>query len=760
MNRLSKQKMSSLKAKYQVSKKSKTISFYFIKAMLHVVIGVAMNQYKNFVLFVLSLLFIACNDDVKHESVNEQFYKELKKHVNSDYFSPLKFAGQQIIDTTDIDWELRDTSLKINTSEGTTTVSLSPIQVTYSSKTSHSVSSYSFLIYNSDGTTSVIDTIKVAEKYNEQVEFSTTDDNVNIVLEPKNEYLKWKIKPVNKHLVDSIVIISNSEGPFYGGGERYIGTKLNGRTISNQPNDHYWDPPKTGYAPWANPHEPGHYKKYEPTYFQLAYFMNPHGQAWFVDNAASVFMTFPEEGDGFSVRIESNQTEFYSIQQPTAKNALETYTSLAGRQPELEDWMVGVWVNILDGQDSVYAKANRLKKWGIPATAIWVFDMGDIPNSQGYENWTTGPYRNLREMTDSLHELGFKALSYLHPYQEPKLPKTDKDNPTFLKLDSLGVLLHTPEKFRNNRYGYTKDAIYDFHLPLMGDLWQNMLNNVLIRDGFDGYMEDFGDLSYVFNRELVKWEAVDYGQKTPLTPNQYNNSYPLVYHKLSFLQAKEIKDDIATFCRSGSLGSAAYTKIMWGGDQYSDWDKTFGYPTAIVSGISCGLSGYANWTPDILSSSPDKELWMRWVQYAAFTPIMRDHLWVNEPTSVDIWFDDETPQYFKRYAEIHMKLVPYIQGALAHYRETGTPMIRHMMLEFPEEPESFDCEYQYMFGSKYLVAPVVDKGDVTKRIYFPKGEWKSFWNNDVIRSNGEWLTVDAPLEDLPVYERLMDIPTE
>ncbi|TQV75960.1 hypothetical protein FKG94_15205 [Exilibacterium tricleocarpae] len=195
--------------------------------------------------------------------------------------------------------------------------------------------------------------------------------------------------------------------------------------------------------------------------------------------------------------------------------------------------------------------------------------------------------------------------------------------------------------------------------------------------------------------------------------------------------------------------------MLWAGDQIAAWDKTFGYPSAITSGISSGLSGYANWTPDILSDSPDIELWKRWVQFAAFTPIMRDHLWENEPTSVDIWFNEKTPKYFRRYADIHMQLVPYIQKHLAAYRSNGVPLVRHMMLEFPDEPETYDCEYQYMFGPKYLIAPVVEKGAKRKKVYFPKGQWRSFWDaGSTIKSTGQWITVNAPLDVIPVYERI------
>ncbi len=689
-----------------------------------------------------------------NNQINNKFYSELNKQLNSDYFSPIDFAEQFKEREHKTNWHLNDDV--IISEDGENRIQFRLKDLSLRKDKNSEVTQYIIHLYGDNNKETSISSLTNGKKEGKKIIYELHKEAVRISITPFKGFFKWDIVPYHRKSIDSIVIEIAAAGPYFGGGERYIGTNLNGRTVSNQPNDHYWDPPKTVTSPWGNPHKPGHYNSYEPSYLQIAFYLNPFGEAWFVDDAASVFGSFTENEERFKIRIESNRTSFYTIHEQSAKEALNTYTSIAGRQPKIPDWAVGVWVNLLDGQDSVYARANRLKDWGIPTTAIWVFDMGDIPNSQGYENWTTGPYHNLREMTDSLHKLGFKALSYLHPYQEVKLPKSNINNPIYQKFDSLDVLLITPSEIRNNRYGYDTSGLYNFHIPLMGNLWQGMLRKVLLQDNFDGYMEDFGDLSYCFDRKEIKWKAIGYRQETPLTPNQYNNSYPLIYHKLSHLQATEIKPDIATFCRSGSLGSAAYTKILWGGDQMSNWDKTFGYPSAISSGISCGLSGYANWAPDILSSSPDMELWKRWVQFAAFTPIMRDHLWVNKPTSIDIWFNTETSKYFKKYAEIHMSMVPYIQEHLSEYRRNGVPIIRHMMLEFPSEPETYNCEYQYMFGSKYLVAPVVDKDAFEKTIYFPKGKWKSFWNPVTIDSKGEWITVRAPLDTIPVFERLIN----
>lgn len=708
-------------------------------------------------LLILTGLFQSCVQEQEKSRINQKFYAELEKQVNSEYFSPMRFAGQQSTDKSKVQWEITDEALLIEGIEGGARLSFSPLSVEFSKGGKIQSSSYSIEIYRTDGSVSLINSLSRPETIDGIIHFSTVDEDIKIAIEPYETHFGWKVIPAQKEGIDSILFNGKTAGPFYGGGERYLGTCLNGRTISNQPNDHYWDPPyDEEVATWAKKQKPGHYEKYEPTYLQLSFFLSASGLAWYIDDAASVFMSFPEGGDSFSVRIESNQTEFYTIHRSNPKEALTTFTSLVGRQPELPDWAVGVWVNLLDGEDSVYAKANRLLDLEIPATALWIFDMYDIESSQGYQHWTTGTYGNLREVTDSLHSLGFKVLSYFHPYQEPLMPKTENSNPMYEKLDSLGLLFTTPDHLRTEKYGHNIDGLYDFHQPLMGDIWEDMIHKVLVRDNFDGYMEDFGDLSYVYDRELDKWTVIDYGIKTPLTPNQYVNSYPLVYHKLSYLHAEKLNPDIATFCRSGSAGSAAYTKIVWGGDQLASWSKEFGYPSVISSGISCGLSGYGNWAPDILCNSTSIELWKRWVQFAAFTPILRDHLWVNKPTSVDIWTSQETAEYFKHYAEIHMELVPYIQETLAEYRETGTPMIRHMMLEFPEDEEGYYCEYQYMFGPKYMIAPVVEKGDRTKAIYFPKGKWKSYWDaDDVISSAGEWITVQAPLDLLPVYERIV-----
>jgi sulfoquinovosidase len=284
--------------------------------------------------------------------------------------------------------------------------------------------------------------------------------------------------------------------------------------------------------------------------------------------------------------------------------------------------------------------------------------------------------------------------------------------------------------------------------------WQDFVQKLLLEDKFDGWMQDFGDTRYAFDRDNLRWFAVKHNKSYPLSAEEYANTYPLVYHKLTYEIADGINPDFMHFCRSSSAGSASYQKLLWGGDQSATWNKIHGYPSLITAGISAGLSGYGYWAPDVLCNSPSRELWMRWVQFATFTTVLRDHLWENKKSSIDLWTDMETRVYFKKYAEIHMQLVPYLRKMAEQYKAHGTPIIRHMMLEFPDDRNTLECEYQYMFGDSYLVAPVVEEGATTISVYFPKGEWKSFWSNDTLTSYGEWINVDAPIDQIPVFEML------
>ncbi len=536
---------------------------------------------------------------------------------------------------------------------------------------------------------------------------------------------------------------AEGHGPYYGGGERFLSSRLDGRSFKNHPNDRLF----------MRKFDDEELRKYEPTYLSVPFVLNPGGFGLYADNAESCEFEIGQNGNSLKMTAEKGVTDLYLFAGKTPKEVLKSYTGVVGRQPMIPRWGLGIWTNLLEGRDSVIAKAQRLKKYNIPVDAVWIFDLDDPTTSTGWTHWSRGYYGNPRELTDTLHKLDLKVLTYLHPYENKKLLYYKFNNPVYDYCVKNNLLLKTDSSIDNRRFAsMNPHELVDFYNPETEAWWKGCLKEILSTDNFDGWMEDFGDISYKYDFETNIWSAVNYITNYPFSNEVLANLYPLVYHKTTFTIAKSIKPDMIGFCRSGSAGSAPYTSLVWGGDQTADWDKRTGYPCLITAGISAGLSGYGIWAPDILCNSSSVELWKRWVQLGAFSPTMRDHLWSNDPRSIDLWTNESTIQYFKKYAWIHSALEPYLFSLAKEASENGIPIIRHMMLEYPENPEVYDCEYQYLLGSEILVAPVVEENAIKKKVYLPEGEWIHIWSKKVF-PGGNWIEADAPVDQIPVFIR-------
>jgi alpha-glucosidase (family GH31 glycosyl hydrolase) len=192
--------------------------------------------------------------------------------------------------------------------------------------------------------------------------------------------------------------------------------------------------------------------------------------------------------------------------------------------------------------------------------------------------------------------------------------------------------------------------------------------------------------------------------------------------------------------------------MLWGGDQQHNWMRDLGLPSVVTAGITAGMSGYSTWGPDILSDGYDRELWMRWAEFAALTPVMRDHVWSKPEFSVNLWHDPGTIALFRKYALLHSGLLPYFATYAAEAHRTGVPILRHLVLQYPGDPRSATAEYQYLLGESILVAPVVEQAAVTRKLYLPPGEWVNYWTGEHYRGAAD-VTVPAGLEQIPILVR-------
>jgi len=532
-----------------------------------------------------------------------------------------------------------------------------------------------------------------------------------------------------------------AEGPFYGGGERFTGCRLNGKIIDNHSLDTKKDfpwptPPVDSLEPW----------EYIQTYIPIPFVFSPYGLGLYIDDAFSKQLYFTDADQGkFTVNSYGPSTDLYLLVGDEPKDIIESYTFITGRPEVAPAWGYGVWMNLLEGKDIVLREAALIREREIPVSAIWIFDQENPLSNTGWTHWTNGFYgRDMSPLNDSLHAMGFKSMSYMRPSIARELSYYKLDNPKYHEGISRGVFLDKKEVTGNR-------PIVDFLTEDALDMWSGFLKETYLADHYDGYMEDFGDILHT-SKKFMPPENEHYDGQPHLTKAEYNILYPLLYHKFANLIAEEYDPDYISFCRSGYVGSQSYSRMIWAGDQWPSFNILSGYPTTICAGITAGFAGYSNWSTDILSHSPSRELWMRWVEFGAFTPLLRDHLWSKQPTSIRVLTDEQTIAHYRKYARIHTSLFPYIYTLAHEAEETGIPIIRHTMLECPGEMQGYQNEYSYFLGEDIFVAPVIEEGARSRTFYLPEGDWVNYWNGDIMEG-GRKVTVAAPLEEIPVFVR-------
>ena len=230
--------------------------------------------------------------------------------------------------------------------------------------------------------------------------------------------------------------------------------------------------------------------------------------------------------------------------------------------------------------------------------------------------------------------------------------------------------------------------------------------------------------------------------------------------------------------RNGYAGMQRYGAFLWSGDVYTTWETL---RMQVAVGINAGLSGMPFWGTDIGGFVPTAEytgeLHVRWFQFGAFCPLFRAHgrdwhlrlpwgwntgeLGPMEVTGYTGGAANPDPRELRnasvepicrKYLELRYRLLPYIYTAARACCDTGLPMIRAMWLQCPDDPQAVAIGDQYFWGRDVLVAPVIERGATSRRLYLPRGTWYDFWTEAPV-DGGRWIDRDVDLETIPLYVR-------
>jgi alpha-D-xyloside xylohydrolase len=281
-------------------------------------------------------------------------------------------------------------------------------------------------------------------------------------------------------------------------------------------------------------------------------------------------------------------------------------------------------------------------------------------------------------------------------------------------------------------------GLVDFTNPEASDWYIGKLEE-LMDQGIDAFKTDFGERIPV---DGVVWHDGS-------DPRRMHNYYAKLYNGAVFraLEKRRGVGDAIVFARSATAGCQQFP-VHWGGDSDSSFASM---AESLRGGLSLAMSGFGYWSHDIggFEGTPDPGLFKRWLAFGLLSSHSRLH--GSDSVRVPWAFDEESVDIAREFTKLKMRLMPYLAGAAAQAHQDGTPMMRPMVLEFPDDRGGYDADCQYMLGDALLVAPIFS-ADGSAQYYLPGGRWTSLLDGTV-RDGYRWIAESHGYDSLPLRVR-------
>jgi alpha-D-xyloside xylohydrolase len=438
----------------------------------------------------------------------------------------------------------------------------------------------------------------------------------------------------------------------------------------------------------------------------------------------------------------------------------EAYAEETGKVPMMPEYGLGFWQCKLryQTQEELLEVAREYKRRNLPIDLI-VIDFFHWPK-QGEWKFDEVYWPDPDEMIRELKDMGIELMVSIWP-------TVDRESENYEEMLEAGYLIRTERGFRVGLNFEGATIHYDATNPGAREyLWEKAKKNYYEK-GIRIFWLDEAEPEYT----AYDFDNYRYYLGTDL---EVGNIYPVEYAR-TFYEGMEAQGqkNIVNLLRCAWAGSQKYGALVWSGDIASSFDSM---RNQLAAGLSMGIAGIPWWTTDIggfHGGNPDdpefRELFVRWFQWGTFCPVMRLH-GDREPrqpqvgttggahccsgAANEVWsYGEEVYEICKKYMELREQLRDYTRNVMMQAHEKGTPVMRTLFYEFPEDPVCWEVEDEYLYGSQYLVAPVLEAGAMERAVYLPKGSrWKEL-ESEVVYDGGQWVTAEAPLDCIPVYER-------
>ena len=438
----------------------------------------------------------------------------------------------------------------------------------------------------------------------------------------------------------------------------------------------------------------------------------------------------------------------------------EQYADVVGKTPMMPEYGMGLWQCKLRyyNQEQVLEIAREHKRRGIPLDVL-IIDYYHWPRCGDWrfdEEYFPDPAAMVKE----LHDLGVETMVSVWP-------QVDVRSENYAEMKQQGLLVRTNYGMDVQMIFHGNNVFIDSTNPRTREyFWQKLKDNYgslgIRAFWLDEAEPEFGTYDY----SLYTYSAGPVAKIGNIYPREYVRA---VYEG----QKKDGRDDIITLTRCAWVGSQRYGALVWSGDIMSTYED---FRKQICAGLHMGLCGIPWWTTDIggfhggdVNDPNFRELLVRWFQFGAFCPVMRMHgsrkphsqivnkagevrEWTGSPN--EVWsYGEEAYSIFLKFIGIREKMRPYTRAVMKEASEKGSPVMRPMFYEFPNDEQCWDIKDAYMFGPDVLAAPICHEHAVERKVYLPEGAmWTNAATGEELKG-GQWIAVAAPLDTMPVFLR-------
>jgi alpha-glucosidase (family GH31 glycosyl hydrolase) len=471
------------------------------------------------------------------------------------------------------------------------------------------------------------------------------------------------------------------------------------------------------------------------------------GYGLFFDNPSDARLVVGRSDGGTHLvyQAEDGPLDWYFLAGSDLRGVLAEVVTLLGHALLPPRWALGFLQSTRHFEDTaeIFQLPRTLREKRIPCDGIVLLSTyGDFTGwnrGVGHLEFQPDLLPDPAALLTTLQEQGFQLIT--HEY-----PVLHEASPLFTEAQAQGYLLDEGyEQVRPASRPTTNfqegQRYIDFSNPAAGAWWWGQ-HRALADLGVAGWWLDGG--------EGPSAEARLQGGAGLTLHNLYDR---LRQQAFAAGEARDYPDRRPfLLCRSGAAGMQRYGATCWSGDI----NNTFATLEAqIPLGLNTGLSGIPYWGTDIggfFHPMPESgELFARWFQFGAFCPgfrahgyVWRDHLpWSHGP---------EIEAICRTYAELRYRLLPYTYTLAWQAYSRGLPLMRPLVLNYPDDPAVWELGSEYLWGDDLLVAPVTRQGATTWPVYLPAGVWYDYWTQQ--RYDGPLgVTVEAPLDRLPLFVR-------